>query len=74
MREYRVQTKHGDHWDFVYDRRGKLYTYDTLESALRYGPTHYPRRYNPDTKKWVISPDGGRIVYSDINWEVVVTD
>ena len=74
MREYRIQSKYGDGWQFITDGHGNYYTYDTLASALRWGPTHYPRRYNPDTKKWAVNPDSGRIVYADIDWEVVVTD
>lgn len=74
MREFRIQSQYGDGWQFITDRHGKYYTYDTLASALRWGPTHYPQQYNQETKRWVPLLDRGRIVYADINWEVVVTN
>lgn len=79
MVEYRVQIKRNGHWQFVYDRKGKPYTYESVDAALRYGPGHYPiifaenGKYSRDENhNYVHDYSRGRIV--KVNLEVTVVD
>lgn len=71
MREYRIQCKHNNGWQFITDARGKFYTYSSEAMARKHGPMHGHQVYNKDTKRWEIKLDEFRIVYSEIEWIVV---